>query len=947
MSPRRRTPVLVGRRSELAVLEDGLADVRDGRGAVVLVSGEAGLGKSRLVEEFVAAHDDVLAISGGCVDATTDALPYAPWTELLWWLVRELDADALGPARAHLARLLPELGTPADDGNDGTDGKSMLFEAIVEALHSVTRDRDRRVVCVVEDVHWIDAASRDVLLYVVRNMRRMPILLVVTHRPVVPRTELERLVGQLERLGAECVQLRPLSDDDAAGIASMLTGHAIGTPEVERVVQRAEGNPLFVEELVALHGDEGLPTSVRHLMLSRFRAMSDGAQHLVRTAAVIGARPPRALLAAAAPSAGDATREAIEAGVLVADTDGTAYTFAHSLLREAVLDDLLPDEHVALHADVARALATTAVVGPEFDVVTELARHWDAAHVSAEALRATIAAARQAASRYAYDSAIAWFERALLWWDAADDAVSIAACSHSDLFFDAADAAGAAGLLDRAAVLAEQAITVATEPEAAVAAFTRARPHLWAVGRSDELRVLSQSALAYAESVEVAVRAGFLVDLGFFMMFDSRPLDALALAPPMLAAVDEVDEPALTARAHLMLGLSYELTAEAELATEAFATATEAARRSGQWDLLALIVYNHASFLSSATRRAECFERLDEVERLVEERGVRRLLIAARVLRSDELTWAGALDDSARVLDSVADVAMEGVERHSYAYSRALGALHRGAYDEVTELVDVANFPVDRGDDPARIISHAYVRAEALAWQRRMDDAVDVITKALDLMKGRLEPYWLGFLLMAGARVAADQTAGDLRDRVGDALDDMCARMRGSFPLTAAQRAAVAAEIGTDKRVAPQLAHDAANAFDALAMPYYAAYFTWRQAQACLDVNDRREASALLTAARRRAAEHGYLGLERAIEQTARTAQVHLGARSDAPEELLSGREVEVLRLLADGLSNPDIAEALIIGRRTVRAHVSHILEKLGAASRTEAVSIAHRKGII
>jgi DNA-binding CsgD family transcriptional regulator/tetratricopeptide (TPR) repeat protein len=947
--------VLVGRRDERAALTEAHAGLAGGRGAVVLLTGEGGIGKSRLVEDFAASVADLSAVTGGCVDATTDALPYAPWTELLWWLRHDLGEDAFGPERARLARLLPELGEPAvvPAGEGDGDGRAMLFEAIVEALHRAASRR--RLMCVVEDVHWIDRASRDVLLFVARNMRRLPLLLVVTSRPST-KPDVRDLFGQLERLGATRVDLRPLPDAEAADVASILTGEPVDAPAVRAVVQRAEGVPLFLEELVAALGDDALPSTVRHLMLSRFSALGADARRLVQTAAVIGARAPRALLVSASGLPGDsaraAAREVVEAGVLTSEDGGRGYAFAHSLLREAVLSELLPDERVAFHAAVAEALARRPRTRTDLDVVAELARHWDAAERPAEALKAAIAAAEHADRRYAFQAALTWYDRAQEWWREVDDPETVAGRTHTDLLFAHADAAGSAGALDRAAELSMQAIATipGSEPSAGVEAFTRSRAHLWAVRRSDEVRELAAVALEHLDAVGTTARASFLVDYGMYLLYDSRPLEALELAPSIVSAVEAADVPAVSVNAHLLLGWCYELIGEEERADAEFRRATDAARANRLYPLLAAVVYNHASFYSSCPRRAECLARLDDVDALIAQHGIRRLLIAAKTLRADELVWAGSLDEATAVLDTVAEVDMEGVEVHAYGYSRALVALHAGDHGRALSLLDGARDTNDRGDDPARVMSHAFVRAEALAWLGRRDEAAALVDETLALMTGRLEPYWLGFFAMAAARVAADlATAGSSpAQTIARVWRESGRSLRGELPLTATQSLAIDAELATGPpRERAEAAHRAAGAFDAIAMPYYAAYFSWREAQALLDANDRRGSAALLTAARARAFEHGYAGLERAIEQTARTAQVPLGPRSDRVEELLSGREVEVLRLLAEGLSNPDIAEKLVIGRRTVRTHVSHILGKLGAASRTEAVTIAHRKGII
>src|SRR3954449_13537180 len=140
---RRRTPVLVGRRAELDLLDEALATVRRGSGQVVVVSGDAGIGKSRLIEEFASRNDDALVVTGHCVDASTDALAYAPWSELLWWLIRAVDDDIVGEERAALSRLLPEIDVthaPSDGSRD------LLLEPVLTVLNRVAAQRSLVVV---------------------------------------------------------------------------------------------------------------------------------------------------------------------------------------------------------------------------------------------------------------------------------------------------------------------------------------------------------------------------------------------------------------------------------------------------------------------------------------------------------------------------------------------------------------------------------------------------------------------------------------------------------------------------------------------------------------------------------------------------------------------------------------------------------------------------------
>jgi DNA-binding NarL/FixJ family response regulator len=951
----RRTPVVIGRGAERAELEAALAGVDAGRGAgsVVLVIGDAGIGKTRLVEDFTARAEGLLSVTGGCVEATTDALAYAPWTELLWWL-RRSGADIVGDAeRTQLARLLPDLGEPPSEAEG--DGQILLFEAVVGALHRVASARHLAVV--VEDVHWIDAASRDLLLYVARNIRRIPMLLIITSRPGGASPERRELFSQLQRLGATTIEVGALADDDAAGVASLLTGADLDSPDVLTVVKRAQGNPLFVEELVAALDADSLPTTIRLLMLSRFEALGADARTLVETAAIVGTRVPRALLfAAMTTSATAAASEAVEAGVLT--SDGRGYAFAHDLLREAVLAELAPHERVVLHAAIAAALNDVTIVDSELDLIAERARHWDAAERPTEALQWTVAAGRQADDRYAFAAALVWYERALTWWDGVAHPEEVSGLTRVNLLFAAADAAGASGRFERAADLAEQAARGAENPLARVEAFARSNAHLWAAGRTALLADIANAALAELDEVDERGRAAFLVDYAGYLLHDARATEALELGPTLIDSVSELGDPMLEARAHLYLGSCYEQVCEEALGLSELERAADVARRAGLLSMLSVVLYNHASLLSSVPRYADCLAVLDEVDALIAANGIRRQLVISAAMRAQSLIWVGNLDDAQTVLDQWLDIPMEGAEWHAYASARALLALHEGNYDRAVAVYQPSRY--DDLSDTERLTAQAIVRAEARTWLGDASGALTIIAEALELTRDHTEPYWLGFLAMVGVRAAADivtanradtverGVAQERADQLARAWEALEAKLPRTFPLNDAQALAVQAEFArmTGENVVEKSAA-AAFAFEQIAMPYYVVYFDWRQAEAALADGDRSLASSKLNSALAGALVRRYDGLAQLIEQTARAAQIRLGRKAASTDELLSGREVEVLKLLADGMSNPDIADTLIIGRRTVRAHVSNILQKLGAASRAEAVAVAHRRNIL
>jgi len=356
---RERTPNLIGRESALSPLGEALEGVADA-GSLVLVRGEVGIGKTRLLEEFAArVAEEAHVVRGGCVEGVS----YAPWTEALRRLLSTADVVAADDlprrVRSQIARLLPHLSLDEADaaGVDESGGQHLLFEAVVELLaHIALRTR---LVLVVDDLHWVDPASSELLRYVANNLGRAPILLVVTYRAEDAAAERD-LIAQLARLATRQIALTPLAEDSTAEMAEILLGPDASPADIRRIAHDADGNPLFVEELVAALGTTGVPQTVRDLMLARFSVLDEPSRHLVRTAAVIGAAAPQAWLAAAAGLDENATRgaarAAVDRGLLIAGSDGTSYHFRHALLRQAVLDELLPDERVALHGAIANAL---------------------------------------------------------------------------------------------------------------------------------------------------------------------------------------------------------------------------------------------------------------------------------------------------------------------------------------------------------------------------------------------------------------------------------------------------------------------------------------------------------------------------------------------------------------------------------------------------------------
>ena len=306
MSGRASSPVLVGRAEQMAALEAAFVSVRQGGPSAVLLGGEAGVGKSRLVSDFsrTAASAGARVLTGGCLELGTDGLPFAPFTAVLRDLVHEMGADAVasmlpGRTTRGLARLLPELGEP-DTGGDPAEARARLFEEVLRALEHLTRHSP--VVLVIEDAHWADRSSRDLLTFLIGNQRSLSgLLIVVTYRSdELHRTHpLRPLLASLDRIAwVERIELQRLTRQDTSELAVRILGREPDGDLAEALYHRSEGNPLFIEALLCCDGEisRELPESLRDLLLESVRRLPEDTQEVLRVASAGGASTGHLLL---------------------------------------------------------------------------------------------------------------------------------------------------------------------------------------------------------------------------------------------------------------------------------------------------------------------------------------------------------------------------------------------------------------------------------------------------------------------------------------------------------------------------------------------------------------------------------------------------------------------------------------------------------------------------
>jgi hypothetical protein len=271
------SPVLVGRSGQLSALDAALAGAGRGQPSAIMVGGEAGVGKSRLVREFAARSRSAGArvLIGGCLELGADSLPFTPFTAVLRELVRDLGAAGVasllpGGSSPELARLLPEFGTPAGQDEAG-EARARLFEQMLLVLERLAEAGP--VVLAIEDMHWADQSTRDLLAFLIRNQGSLDgVLIVVTYRSDdLHRTHpLRPLLAELDRVDwVTRMDLARLTRQDTGQLVAQLTGREPGDDLLTAVYRRAEGNPLFVEALVGNgEQDSGLPESLHDLFIS-------------------------------------------------------------------------------------------------------------------------------------------------------------------------------------------------------------------------------------------------------------------------------------------------------------------------------------------------------------------------------------------------------------------------------------------------------------------------------------------------------------------------------------------------------------------------------------------------------------------------------------------------------------------------------------------------------
>ncbi len=986
----------VGRATELARLEAALRGIGAPGGHVAVLGGEAGIGKSRLLEAFAdrARTSGATVLVGACLPVGHAALPYLPLVEALRLLVRSVEPGRLpallGPHRRELGRLLPELAGANEprqvDAEDDRSAQARLFELVLGVFDRVSRDSP--TVLIVEDLQWADRSTLDLLAFLVRSVRHAPLLFVLSARTdeLAPDQPILPFLVELERDGALRLELPPLSRTEVRELVEASVGAAPASDALDALLTRTGGNPFFAEQLVAASreiasGTATLPPALRDVLAARLASLPAPTRRVLRVAAAAGRRMDDALISAAAglPAAevADALREAVGRGLLVdAESEGIGgYAFKHALLQEVAYRELLPGERTSIHAAWARALEASGEVGGVPVVPGEIAYHWVAARDRARALPALVEAGVAAERMYAYGQAQRHFEAALELWDAVPDADAVAGRDRVWLTQRAAECAMLGGEPARAVELGRAAVallTAGTKPDARRLGelHGRLRWFLWEAGdRRGAAAALDQALRLIPPDPPSPARARALAQLAGVQLLTGEYGRAAETAQGALEharAASGISEEALALG---VLGWARAVLGDVDGGERLFREGLDVAIRLGGAEGIALGYTGLASMLDRIGRLEAALAAAQDGFAIVERLGLARTYGGTLLAHAAKALFnLGRWDEAAAELDR--GFALDPVNPAAALLhvNRARLDTNRGAF-EVAERHLLAATGDPDGPQATAVLATG---AELATWRGDLAAVRSAATDGLRLAEaGRLPDPWLGWLAALVLRAEADAAvvARARRDEVALATSLAVAeavesRVRAFAEIaTGVRDAAVVAlcraELG---RVTGDLAADAwrdvAAAWDAAGRPYPVAYARFRFAESLLTARGARdEAAAELARAAHVARSLGAHPLLDEIERLARQARIDLTAVVAAPGDDagrstdgatlgLTAREAEVLALVAAGWSNQQIADRLFITRKTASVHVSNILGKLGAANRVEAAAIAHRVGL-
>ncbi len=929
---------------------DGIAGPRPAPGRSVLLGGDAGMGKTRVLTELtrLAREHGHRVLVGHCLDLGDSAMPFQPFVEAL--------SDLEPGVRDELTATSPAVaGLLAADGAGAGGERADVLSAAARALESLATDRS--VVLVVEDAHWADASTRHLLQFLLARRFTNPVSLVVSYRTddLHRRHPLRAAVAEWSRFpGVRRLELEPLTDGAVAAILRSRESTRLSDKGATAIIRRAAGNAFYAEELLdAGLADGSLPESLAELVLVRLDRLDEAAREVVGAIACAGGRATDAVVAEVVgldPVSLDAAlREAVDHKVLV--PHGDSYQFRHALLAEAVRDDLLPGQRRRVHAAFLGALTRPGASGS----AREIALHAQAAGDRAVAFTASVEAGHDAVRIGGHDEAAGHYRQALMLVDAAPEGTDVVG-----LVVDAGEALVASGRLRTAARLIGEQLDQMDAHDV----IGRGRL-LVALGNTryyndedDEAHDISGRTLEVVPDEPTALRA-----------------EAEALRARTTSTMRQYDESLEYAERALAIAEAIDAT---EIAADAQGTITFVLSRTGHdHDKMQL---RYAELIEAARGSGDIHSELRALQHLAflhlnagelddAEHHFREAMARAEATGR---TWAPYGSDGrffaalTSYLQGHWDAVLElqdvepGVPQRAEATLEAVALLVRAARGMTVSPADIERLRESWPLEIALAVHSGTAMIELHGQSGDLDAAADVHDALVDVLdrvwhntlspaRLRMAALLIGQLATAApARSTAENVAAVERavalatevDQVPNEWPTLGPEGRAWHERVHAELARLRWLTGIEPETAEQMERRwraVVDAFDELGEPYERARSATRLA-AVLKASGRDAEARELTAAARAAARE--LGAQPLLAEIAAT-----GDRESSAD--LTPREREVLTLVSAGRTNGEIAAQLFISTKTASVHVSNILAKLGAAGRTEAAAIARRRGLI
>jgi DNA-binding CsgD family transcriptional regulator len=985
---------MIGRTRELATIRAVADGARRGEAGIVLLSGDAGIGKTRLVDAAVtaAAEDGFITAVGGCVQLGTTSVAFAPLAQALRQVHLELTAQAVDPdpdsnGRAAATDLLARcddlrrrVGADLTERAE-TDGGpaagphtsgSRVLDRVLDFL--VDLGSVRPVLLVFEDLHWADASTRDLVAFLARNLRVAPVVIVLTYRgeEVTRRHPLRPVLTAVEREPhVDRIRLEGLVRDDLAALLGEIGEVAVADDQLETLLARSGGNPLYVEELVAAGTIAGgLPDSLADVILARVAELDDEAQDVLHAAAVVAASVDDELVAAASgrpvATVAAALREAVARGLLT--LDGDSCRFRHALIREALYDDLLPGERSRLHVGAARAVEQAERLAPHTRWAL-LAHHWDAAHDAPRAFEASIRAATEAENVHAFSDAEEQYERALALRDQVPDADERCGVTLPDLLLRAADAVVGGRLSRRGVDLAEAALRELdpdAPPEARALIYERiARINWILVFGPDAVAAYEKAAALVADRPASRDRAFVLGAMGQSLMLRHRHREAVEVLRGAIADAEHVGAVDVQGHALCSLGPSLASLGHVDEAITTMLRARELASIRDRGEDVSRCFTNVMSVYHEGARYEEAVALCTDAMNYVQRSGYfnpHGPAIAGNVMAC--LIALGRWD----VAEALgADPRLQGPHASNpYKELRRMSLLAAtGRWEAYRVVVADMLATTERADDvqyrDVALLHAARLAAHDAEWAR----AQEMLTSAEEHAASTDDQIYRAELLGHAVSSAADHA--EAARAAGDEPGLSEARQTADRALARSETFAAELAAANDTQVLPYTsawfvasraeharAHQSdsveqwaatAEAWRTLGHPYAEAWALTRQAEVELRINaDRAAAGPLLHAAATTAERLGAIPLQEHVAVLARAARVD--QRRAPLNSALTPRELDVLRLVAQGRTNRQIGTALFISDKTASVHVTNLLRKLDVPNRAAAAAYAQRHGL-